>query len=148
MGTSSSGSLSFDASLATPNAQYLGTASLSAFQLTIGSTSYGLGDVGVGFLTFDANAELRLLGVGTSCSTGSCSLFPADPPSMMIVYDSQSQLDRFSGYYWPLDAEQSYAAGTFAAAAIPEPETLVLMLAGGGLLAWRRRRCAGELARQ
>ena len=65
VGTSSSGSLSFDESLAAPNAEYFGTASLSAFGLTVGSTFYSLADIEVGFLTFDANADLRLLGVGT-----------------------------------------------------------------------------------
>ena len=57
----------------------------------------------------------------------------------MMVYDSQSQLDRFSGYFWPAAADQSYGNGTFAVAAIPEPSAMALLLAGGGLLAWRRR---------
>ena len=78
-GMSSSGSLSFDESLAAPNAEYFST-SLSAFSLVVGSTSYGLADVGVGFLTFDANADLRLLGVGTSCGPGFCSIGPATRP--------------------------------------------------------------------
>ena len=143
-GTSSSGSLAFDKSLATPNAEYLGTASLSAFHFAVGSTFYDLSDIGVGFLTFDANADLRLLGVGTSCGIGSCGISPGDPPGLLLVYDSQSQLDRFAGYYWPLDADQSYGAGTFEIAAIPEPSTVALLLAGGGLLAWRRRRSAAK----
>jgi len=50
-----------------------------------------------------------------------------------------SQLDRFSGYFWPADADQWYGNGTFAVAAIPEPSVMALLLAGGGLLAWRRR---------
>ena len=140
MGTSSSGSLSFDESLAAPNAEYFGTASLSSFSLAVGGTFYSLADIAVGFLTFDANADLRLLGVGTSCGPHFCTIIPGDPPGFLMVYDSQSQLDRFFGLYWPAEADQSYGAGTFEVAAIPEPSTMALLLAGTGLLAWRRRR--------
>lgn len=137
-GSSSSGSLSFDESLAAPNAEYLGTASLSGFSLVVDGISYGLADVGLGFLTFDANADLRLLGVGNGCGPGFCSINPGDPPGFMMIYDSQSQLDRLSAYFWPQDADQSSGNGTFEVAAIPEPSTMALLLAGGGLLAWRR----------
>ena len=65
-----------------------------------------------------------------------------------MVYDSQSQLDRFAGYYWPLDADQSYGAGTFAVAAIPEPSSMALLLGGGGLLAWRRRATRGAVKQE
>ena len=138
-GTSSSGSLSFDESLAAPNAAYFGTASLSSFSLAVGGTFYSLADIAVGFLTFDANADLRLLGAGTSCGPHFCTILPGDPPGFVMVYDSQSQLDQFFGVYWPADADQSYGAGTFEVAAIPEPSTMALLLAGAGLLAWRRR---------
>jgi len=146
-GTSSSGSLSFSRSLIAPNAEYLGTASLSAFSLDVGGTFYGLSDIEVGFLTFDANADLRLLGVGTSCDPGSCGISPGDPPGFLMVYDSQSQLDHFFGVYWPANADQSSGSGTFAVAAVPEPSALAMLLAGGALLAWRRRAGRGAVGR-
>ena len=45
----------------------------------------------------------------------------------------------FSGYVWPANADQSYGKGTLEVAAIPEPSTMALLLAGAGLLDWRRR---------
>jgi PEP-CTERM motif len=140
-GTTSIGSFAFDSSLAVPNAVYLGTASLTAFSLSVGSTVYDLADVSIGYLFFDANADLRLLGLGTDCSPGSCGLLPHDPPNFFLGYDPQSQLDKFFAVISPADAEQSYATGTLQLAApIPEPSTMALLLAGGGLLAWRRRK--------
>jgi hypothetical protein len=147
-GTSSSGSLSFSGSLVAPNAEYFGTASLTAFSLDVAGTFYGLADIEVGFLTFDANADLRLLGVGTSCDPGSCGISPGDPPGLLMVYDSQSQLDRFSGYYWPANADQSAGAGSFAVAAVPEPSAIALLLGGGVLLAWQRRARRGGVRQE
>jgi hypothetical protein len=133
------GSLAFDDALALPNAQYSGPDVLSAFSLTIGSTFYGLASVSTGFLWFDANSDLRLLGVGTDCGPGFCNVSPTDPNTFYLVYDPQSQLDRFYAVAGPPNADQSYAVGTFQVVAVPEPSALVLLLAGGGLLAWRRK---------
>ena len=138
-GTSSSGSLSFDDSLAMPNAQYSGPDVLRSFSLTIGSTFYGLASVTTGFLWFDANSDLRLLSVGTDCGPGFCVVSPTNPTTFYLVYDPQSQLDRFFAVAGPPDADQSYGVGNFQAALVPEPSSLLLLLAGGGLLAWRRR---------
>ena len=139
LGSSSTGSLSFDESLAMANNQYVGPDVLSAFSLTIGSTFYGLASVSTGLLWFDANADVRLLMVGTDCGFGYCSVHPTEPDTFYLVYDAQSQLDPFFAVAGPPNAEQSYGVGSFHAAAIPEPSVLVLLLAGGGLLAWRRR---------
>jgi hypothetical protein len=143
MGSSSSGSLSFDDALAVPDATYTGAGILSSFSLTIGSTFYGLANVTTGFLWFDANADLRLLSVGTDCGPGFCSVNPTEPNTFYLVYDPQSQLDRFYAVSGPPNAEQSYGVGDFQAAAVPEPSALLLLAAGGGLLAWRRRRKPG-----
>jgi len=138
-GTSSSGSLSFDDALAMPNAQYSGPDVLSSFSLTIGSTFYGLASVTTGFLWFDANSDLRFLSVGTDCGPGFCVVSPTNPTTFYLVYDPQSQLDRFFAVAGPPDADQSYGVGNFQAALVPEPSSHLLLLAGGGLLAWRRR---------
>ena len=59
LGSSSTGSLSFDESLAMANNQYVGPDVLSAFSLTIGSTFYGLASVSTGLLWFDAHGDLN-----------------------------------------------------------------------------------------
>ena len=138
LGSTSQGTLSFDESLVAPNAQYLGTVDLGSFNLNVGSRSYGLADVTTGFLSFDANSDLRLLGVGTDCGVGSCEA-SQDPASFYIVYDSQSQLDRFYAVAGPPNSGQSYGVGNLLLAPVPEPSSLVILLSGMGLLALRRR---------
>jgi hypothetical protein len=139
LGTSSTGSLSFDDSLAIANAVYVGPDVLRFFSLTIGSTFYGLASVTTGYLWFDASSDLRLLLVGTDCGPGFCSVSPTEPNTFYLTYDAQSQLDRFFAVTGPANVDQSHGVGSFQAAPVPEPSSLVLLLAGGGLLAWRRR---------
>jgi len=138
VGSTSQGTLSFDESLVAPDAQYPGTSSLSSFSVNVGNRSYGAADVTVGYLSFDANSAVRLLMVGTDCGPGFC-LAAHDPASLYIVYDSQSQLDRFFAVAGPPDTSQSYGTGEFQPAAVPEPSTLMLLMSGLGLLAARRR---------
>ena len=138
-GSESQGSLSFDESIALPNAQYLGPNSLNSFSLSAGNRIYGLTDVTTGFLSFDANSDLRLLGVGTNCGPGFCEASPTNAASLYIVYDSQSQLDRFFAVAGPPNSDQSYAVGVLQLAPVPEPSSLMFMLAGVGLLSLRRR---------
>ncbi|MFN5513053.1 MAG: PEP-CTERM sorting domain-containing protein, partial [Burkholderiales bacterium] len=39
-----------------------------------------------------------------------------------------------------LDYSQLYSSGTISVTAVPEPESYLMLLAGLGLLAWRRRK--------
>ena len=94
--TPSHGWLSFDSALAQPNAQY-SSAVLAGFGFSMRGNDFGLSDVGVGFLHFDGNQQLRLLGLGTNCGAGQCDSNPGHTDSLYVVYDSQSQLDRFFG---------------------------------------------------
>ena len=139
LGSESQGSLSFDESIALPDAQYLGPNGLNSFSLSVGNRIYGLIDVTTGFLFFDANSDLRLLGVGTNCGPGFCEASSTNASSLYIVYDSQSQLDRFFAVAGPPNSDQSYGVGVFQLAPVPEPSSLMIMLAGAGVLALRRR---------
>ena len=56
-----------------------------------------------------------------------------------ICSDAVGQFLSGDDNFWPANADQSYGNGTFAVAAVPEPSAMALLLAGGGLLAWRRR---------
>jgi PEP-CTERM motif len=137
-GTESQGSLSFDDSIALPNAQYLGPDSLTSFGFVAGERIYDLIDVKTGFLFFDSNSDLRLLGVGTDCGPGFCNVSPANAATFYIVYDSQSQLDRFFAVAGG-GSDQSYGVGVLQIAPVPEPSSLIILLAGAGLLAVRRQ---------
>jgi PEP-CTERM motif len=137
-GTESQGNLSFDDSIALPNAQYLDPDSLTSFSFFAGERIYDLSDVETGFLFFDSNSDLRLLGVGTDCGPGFCALSQTNAATFYIVYDSQSRLDRFFAVAG-VGSDQSYGVGVLQIAPVPEPSSLVLLLAGAGLLAARRQ---------
>jgi hypothetical protein len=95
--TTSQGWFAFDSSLALPNAQYFEPNLLSDFGFTLRDTFYGLASVQTGFLSFDAQSQLRLIGVGTNCGAGYCASDPGNIHSFYVVYDSQSRADRFFG---------------------------------------------------
>lgn len=140
-GTSSAGTLSFANALAIPNAQYFQPNALSSFGFTLRGSFYDLSAVETGFLTFDADGQLRLLGVGTNCNPGSCSSVPGDINSFYLVYDSQSGLDKFYGVAGDSGYATSYGPGTLQVSPVPEPSTVALLTAGlvlGGLSIRRR----------
>lgn len=141
-GTASSGSVSFDSSLALPLAEYDQPGLLSGFEFTLRGKSYGLADVKVGFLTFDAAGEVLLFAVGTDCFPNSCSVFPGEPDSFYWVYDAQPGLaHNFYAVVGDPAGVTSYGLGNLQpAAAVPAPGTAALLLAG--LAGWAVRRRA------
>jgi len=145
-GTSSTGWLSFDSSIAAPNAEYFEQDVLSDFGFSLRGHAYGLADVSVGFLTFDSAGDLRLLGVGTHCGSGYCASDPGNTSSFYLVYDSQSGQDRFFGVAGDPGWATSYGAGTFQIAPVPEPSSAALLALGGllvGAAGLRRRAATG-----
>lgn len=143
-GQTSAGSLSFEESLAIPNAEYSQPNLLSSFDATVGTRTYGLSDVTVGFLSFDQTGELRLLGVGTDCEPNSCRSSPFQSDSFYLVYDSQSQLGNFFAVAGPPDATQSQAVGVFVQSPVPEPNALAMLCIGLVALALRRKTAASQ----
>ena len=133
-GTTSQGWFAFDSSLALPNAEYFEPNVLSDFGFTLRGTFHDLSSVQTGFLTFDAQGQLRLIGVGTKCGQGYCASDPGNTNSFYLVYNSQSQLDKFFGVAGDSGWATSYGPGTLELAAVPEPSTLAFLLAGLGLV--------------
>ena len=86
--------------------------------------------MGVGFLHFDGNQQLRLLGLGTNCGAGQCTSNPGHTDSFYVVYDSQSQLDRFFGVAGDSTFATSYGPGTMHLAPVPKPGQFTLLLGG------------------
>ena len=112
-GRSSDGYVSIDSSLAVPGAEYTAPNLLSRFTFKVRNQRYGISNVTTGFLSFDAAAQLRLFLFGTSCQPGSCGSQPGDPNSLYFVYDSESQLDKFTAIHGPpVEGQQSSGAGT------------------------------------
>lgn len=132
-GTTSTGTLAFDSSLAVPNAEYFGADVLTRFDARVGSTVLDTSSVTVGFLTFDAYGDLRLLGVGTDCLPGGCSSTFRLPVSFYMVFDSQSELDRFFAVGGPPNMTQSLGVGELRMVPVPEPTTASLF--GLGVIA-------------
>jgi hypothetical protein len=146
-GQTSTGSLSYDSSLAVANAWYTQPDILSGFSFSMRGHTFGLSDVHVGWLTFDANAQLRMLAVGTHCEPNVCysDAGRGNTNAFFLVYDSGSSPDHF----WGAAADTGYAtssgAGTFALAPVPESSTVAMMLAGIGLVgATTRKRSAAR----
>jgi hypothetical protein len=126
IGQTYSGSFSFDdAALASVGEEWLAVSSLS---MNIFGTSYTLADAA-------APAEVayldgNFLGLAFSNATGD--------PSFSLIAGSSAQSEAFVAY----DTTQGLSGTgslSYAVAAIPEPETYAMLLAGLGLLAsWRR----------
>src|SRR6185369_4145155 len=109
--TKSLGYVSFDSSLAVPNAEYTAPNLLSRLAFRVGDSRYGLSNMTTGFLSFDSTRHLRLFLFGTNCAPGSCSSSDASN-SLYFVYDSESQLDTFFAVHGPaVEGSQSYGSG-------------------------------------
>ena len=143
-GTSSHGWLSFDSSLATPNASYTQPDILSGFGFSLRGREYGLNDVRVGAMAFDSNAELHALSVGTDCVPGACyaNAWTGNTNTFYVLYDSENTSAPLFGIAVDAPLVVSGGAGSLQLAAVPEPSTIALMLSGIALIgvASNRRR--------
>lgn len=95
--------------------------------------------------------ELKL---GANNGVGGSYYMPADGSPLTMYYYARLSVSAYSGsvsdysntmsFHWELPEGATFtsSSGLFMTAAVPEPSTGVLLLAGGGLVAWvaRRRR--------
>ncbi len=139
-GSVSNGWFTFDSALALPNAQHFSQHTLLDFGFSMRNSFYGVSDVQTGSLTFDHNGALRIMSVGTDCGPGFCRSNPGNTNSFYVVFDSQSRLDRFYGVAGDSGYATSYGPGAAQVSTVPEPETLLLLLAGLGVMGIARRK--------
>lgn len=112
-GKTSSGHVSYDDSLALPGAQYTSQNVIGRLSFNIGRLRYDTSNTLSGFLSFEPNRALRMFMFGTGCYPGGCTAQAGNPNSLYFVYDSQSQLDKFSAVQGPpVEGLQSYGVGT------------------------------------
>lgn len=136
-GTTSTGSLSFDASLAVPSLSYAIPDLLNSFQFTVAGHTYGLSDVSVGWLTFDAEGVLSSFGIGTDCSPGLCVVRPLEDRAFSLVLSNPSVFASISDLP---NAYGAYGSGKLTPSTVPEPASWALMMGGLGMLGAARAR--------
>jgi len=141
-GTSSAGSFSFDASLATPNASYTQPDRLTAFQFDLRGRTYTQADVGTGWLSFDGAGALSAFGIGTDCEPGVCHAYSGNPASFYISGNAPSVL---LGSVGDPQFLTSWGPGNWTlASSVPEPASWSMMLGGFAFIGLAMRRKPGQ----
>jgi hypothetical protein len=145
IGTTSTGSLSFDSSLALPNASYKTPNTLLSFELNLRGQTHTLSEVTVGYLAFDSLGDLRMLGVGTDCKPGICYSYSGNEKSFSISYDSSLNNNKFFAYNGDAGGLLAFGSGAFSTtSSVPEANTLLMTAVGlaFGFMALRTRKQA------
>lgn len=137
-GTTSSGWLSYDSALATPDAEYSDPGLLSGFGFTVRGRTFGLGDVKTGFMSFDHSGYLRDLLVGSRCNDAGCGVGAGDLGAFYLSFAQRNAPNRLDGTIGD-PVGMSMGAGDIPSAPVPEPATAALVLLALGAIGAARR---------
>jgi len=129
IGTSASGSFSYDSSLAVPNAFYDATSLLTALSFTWDGITYNQTAANTGSLLFDSTGDLFSAAFGSDCSAGSC-VTESNVEGWLIAMDGN-----VFGY-----GGNAGGIGAVTFTLAPEPSTLSFLTLGGLALAAVRRK--------